>query len=63
MKNNTLPGEKNHRRALENRMLSPVHPMDLPFLCLVLALVSMGLIVLFSASYAVGNYRRGDPYT
>ncbi|MBQ7859028.1 MAG: FtsW/RodA/SpoVE family cell cycle protein, partial [Faecalibacterium sp.] len=37
--------------------------LDLPFLILVLTLVAFGLIMLFSASYAVGMYRRGDPYT
>ena len=37
-------------------------PMDLPFLVLVLALVAFGLVMLFSASYAVALYRRGDPY-
>lgn len=38
-------------------------PPDLPFLILVLTLVAFGLIMLFSASYAVALYRRGDPYT
>ena len=37
-------------------------PLDLPFLVLVLALVAFGLVMLFSASYAVALYRRGDPY-
>ena len=37
-------------------------PVDLPFLVLVLALVAFGLVMLFSASYAVALYRRGDPY-
>ena len=36
--------------------------MDLPFLILVLALVAFGLVMLFSASYAVAMYRRGTPY-
>ena len=36
--------------------------MDLPFLVLVLALVAFGLVMLFSASYAVALYRRGDAY-
>lgn len=38
-------------------------PMDMPFLLLVITLVSFGLIMLFSASYAVAMYRRNDPYT
>ena len=37
-------------------------PVDLPFLVLVLALVAFGLVMLFSASYAVALYRRGDAY-
>lgn len=37
-------------------------PMDLPFLILVLSLVAFGLIMLFSASYAVAMYRRNTPY-
>ena len=37
-------------------------PVDLSFLVLVLALVAFGLVMLFSASYAVALYRRGDPY-
>ena len=36
--------------------------MDLPFLILVLSLVAFGLIMLFSASYAVAMYRRNTPY-
>lgn len=36
---------------------------DMPFLLIVLALLCYGLIMLFSASYAVGIYRRGDAYT
>ena len=37
-------------------------PMDLPFLLLELTLLGFGLVMLFSASYAVGTYRRGDAY-
>ena len=35
---------------------------DMPFFILVLTLLCLGLITLFSASYAVGIYRRGDAY-
>lgn len=35
---------------------------DLPFLFLILILVCFGLVMLFSASYAVAMYRRNDPY-
>ena len=37
--------------------------LDLPFLCILLLLLSMGLLMLFSAGYAVALYRRGDAYT
>jgi cell division protein FtsW len=36
--------------------------VDLPFLLLVLTLVGFGLVMLYSASYAVALYRRGDAY-
>ena len=37
-------------------------PMDLPFFILVITLVAFGLVMLFSASYAVAMYRRNTPY-
>ena len=36
---------------------------DVPFLIILLALLSYGLVMLFSAGYAVALYRRGDAYT
>ena len=36
---------------------------DIPFLLILLLLLSYGLIILFSAGYAVALYRRGDAYT
>lgn len=44
------------------RKLGNAPPMDLPFLLLVLCLVGFGLIMLYSASYAVGLYRMDDAY-
>ena len=41
---------------------SPLPPVDLPFLILVLILVGFGLVMLGSASSAVGRYRWKDPY-
>ena len=35
--------------------------MDLPFLMLVLLLLGIGLIMMFSASYATAYYHDGDP--
>ncbi len=35
-------------------------PMDLPFLMLVLLLLGIGLIMMFSASYATAYYHDGD---
>lgn len=37
--------------------------LDVPFLALLLLLLSYGLLMLFSAGYAVALYRRGDAYT
>ena len=51
------------RPAAVRRLFAADAPPDLPFLVLVLTLVGFGLIMLFSASYAVGLYRRGDGYT
>ena len=53
------------RPAARGRLWSGLRaqkPMDLPFLVLVLTLVAFGLVMLFSASYAVALYRRGDAY-
>ena len=49
------------RSALSQKLASQP-PMDLPFLLLILTLVAFGLIMLGSASWAVGLYRRGDAY-
>jgi len=49
------------RSALSNKRASQP-PMDLPFLVLILTLVAFGLVMLGSASWAVGLYRRGDAY-
>ena len=49
------------RSALAQKLASQP-PMDLPFLLLILTLVGFGLIMLGSASWAVGLYRRGDAY-
>ena len=38
-------------------------PLDLPFLMLVLLLLGIGLIMMFSASYATAYYTEGDPLT
>ncbi len=37
--------------------------LDVPFLLLLLTLLCYGLLMLFSAGYAVALYRRGDAYT
>ena len=49
------------RSALAQKLASQP-PMDLPFLLLILTLVAFGVIMLGSASWAVGLYRRGDAY-
>lgn len=54
---------KNQSLRKSGTLFAADSPPDLPFLVLVLTLVAFGLIMLFSASYAVALYRRGDPYT
>ena len=49
------------RTSLSQKLASQP-PMDLPFLLLILTLVAFGLVMLGSASWAVGLYRRGDAY-
>ena len=63
------PSVHARRAAGKKRFLFPFSALparpaaDLPFLVLVLTLVGFGLVMLFSASYAVALYRRGDAYT
>ena len=49
-------------RALRAR-LAVLPALDVPFLAVLLALLCYGLLMLFSAGYAVALYRRGDAYT
>ena len=49
-------------RALRAR-LTVLPALDVPFLAVLLALLCYGLLMLFSAGYAVALYRRGDGYT
>ena len=49
-------------RALRAR-LAMLPALDVPFLAVLLALLCYGLLMLFSAGYAVALYRRGDAYT
>ena len=53
---------RSYLAALRRRLRSQPC-LDLPFLCILLLLLSMGLLMLFSAGYAVALYRRGDAYT
>ena len=48
-------------RALRAR-LAVLPALDVPFLAVLLALLCYGLLMLFSAGYAVALYRRGDAY-
>ena len=53
---------RSYLAALSRRLRSQPC-LDLPFLCILLLLLSLGLLMLFSAGYAVALYRRGDAYT
>lgn len=56
-------GRANGMKDLKRKLLQKQPMADLPFVILVVTLVLFGLVMLFSASYAVGNYRFHDPYT
>lgn len=51
------------RTAALRRRLAAQPGLDVPFLVLLLTLLCYGLVMLFSAGYAVAFYRRGDAYT
>ena len=52
------------RRPLARVRRAAAQPgLDLPFLAILLLLLCYGLIMLYSAGYAVALYRRGDAYT
>ena len=53
---------RSYLAALRRRLRSQPC-LDLPFLCILLLLLSLGLLMLFSAGYAVALYRLGDAYT
>ena len=53
---------RSYLAALRRRLRSQPC-LDLPFLCVLLMLLCLGLLMLFSAGYAVALYRRGDAYT
>lgn len=43
--------------------LAKLPSLDVPFLAILLALLGFGLLMLYSAGYAVAMYRRGDAFT
>lgn len=49
--------------AAARRRIAEDPALDIPFLVILLLLLCYGLIMLFSAGYAVALYRRGDAYT
>ena len=51
------------RRVRARDKFGALPTFDVPFLILLLLLLRYGLIMLFSAGYAVALYRRGDAYT
>ena len=58
------PGQKAGEGKLKSRLrlFSTRSGMDLTFFILVLALVAIGLVIVFSASYANASYRFDNPY-
>ena len=59
----SAPGALAALAALQKRRGRALPAFDLPFLAILLALLSFGLLMLYSAGYAVALYRRGDAYT
>jgi cell division protein FtsW len=57
-----VPTTPTRARARHTAKLRQKGAPDLPFLLLVLTLVGVGLVMLYSASYAVALYRRNDAY-
>ena len=55
--------ERISRRAALKKRVEGQPGLDLVFLVILLLLLSFGLLMLFSAGYAVALYRRGDAYT
>ncbi|MDD6319618.1 MAG: putative peptidoglycan glycosyltransferase FtsW [Oscillospiraceae bacterium] len=55
--------ERISRRATLKKRVEGQPGLDLVFLVILLLLLSFGLLMLFSAGYAVALYRRGDAYT
>ena len=51
------------RPLVRGRRAAAQPGLDLPFLAILLLLLCYGLIMLYSAGYAVALYRRGDAYT
>ncbi len=49
--------------AAARRRIAEAPALDIPFLVILMLLLCYGLIMLFSAGYAVALYRRGDAYT
>ena len=58
-----MPEQIGSRRAVLKKRLAALPGLDLGFLIILLLLLCYGLIMLFSAGYAVALYRRGDAYT
>ena len=56
------PGAADVLNSVRQR-IAQAPALDLPFLVILLLLVCFGLMMLFSAGYAVALYRRGDAYT
>lgn len=59
---NTEPKKKRAVRVNQNRIYRLIGEVDRPLLIVVIALVCIGSVMIFSASYAVAESRFGDSY-
>lgn len=55
-------GTRKVRKEKRFKLFSIRSGLDMPFLCLVLVLLGIGLVMMFSASHANAYYRYGDSY-
>lgn len=61
--NDSLAAPKKQRvRVNQNRIYRLIGEIDRPMLIIVIALVCIGSVMIFSASYAVGESRFNDSY-
>ena len=57
---NTKPNVKPKKKGMISNLLFAKGSMDIPFFVILMTIVTIGLVMLFSASYTYSYYNRGD---